>query len=127
MVGAALNDLFEYTEYHFACEERLMKASKYPAHQLEEHLAMHRKFISKMKEEKEAFFTKNTKIVGDSLLEYIKTWIIEHIKKKDKEVCAYFVFDPILGMQIYCKKETKVFYQLKIFYSNKAIIYICVF
>jgi hemerythrin-like metal-binding protein len=81
-----LNQLTEYTLFHFASEEKLMGRYSYP--KLDEHLNMHHSFIEKV----ETFKLKYE--MGDMLLNthiftYIYDWLTNHILFADKDFANY--------------------------------------
>jgi hemerythrin-like metal-binding protein len=81
-----LNQLTEYTLFHFANEEKLMERYSYP--KLDEHLNMHHSFIKKV----ETFKLKYE--MGDMLLNthiftYIYDWLTNHILFADKDFANY--------------------------------------
>lgn len=84
-----LNFLLDYTEYHFADEEKLQEEASYPG--LKAHKAQHKEFVKAvhdlldMLEEEEgptdAFVAAVNKNITD--------WLINHIQIQDKAVAAY--------------------------------------
>lgn len=76
-----LNELKEYTIYHFNSEEELME--KYRYEKLEEHRKAHRSFINKMSEIDIADVDEDQKRVTMEMLIFIADWIEKHILKVD--------------------------------------------
>ena len=78
---AALNELVDYTRYHFNREEELMAANGYP--ELEAHQAEHRAMIAKV----ELFLADYQERGHDALqaiADYLREWLISHINGTDK-------------------------------------------
>ena len=84
-----LDFLMDYTELHFAAEEKLQEEAGYP--ELEGHKAQHAQFkkavdeLREMLEEEEgptdAFVAAVNKNISD--------WLVNHIKQSDKKVAAF--------------------------------------
>lgn len=76
-----LEELKEYTIYHFKCEEELME--KYNFKGLEEHKKQHDYFISKIPEFKnQDIYIKQDKAMMN-ILNFLVDWISTHILKSD--------------------------------------------
>jgi len=76
-------ELMEYTQYHFAAEERAMVATGYPG--LKEHREEHRKFG-----EMALAFSHELEVGGDisvDLLSFLGNWLFDHILMVDAEFC----------------------------------------
>lgn len=86
-----VNELFDYTLYHFETEEQLMNENDYASNNLEmsiKHLAQHREFASKILDIKSNI--KSGKIIHkDELLNYLKDWLMNHIFHTDKRLGEY--------------------------------------
>ncbi|MCP5303740.1 MAG: bacteriohemerythrin [Pseudomonadales bacterium] len=82
----SLNELVNYTKYHFGREEKMMKEAGYP--DLAAHKEMHRVMISKVE-----LFQKEYQESGHQALEGVATflsdWLIEHINGTDKRYAPY--------------------------------------
>jgi hemerythrin len=86
-VGSTLTALIEYTEHHFATEERLFKETEYPAAM--EHNAQHRDFAKKVQGFK-AMFDEDIQVGSLEILELLRNWLSDHIKGSDKKYTAHF-------------------------------------
>jgi hemerythrin-like metal-binding protein len=86
-----LRDLFfklvDYTKFHFAEEETLMKNSKYP--KLGEHSGQHKEFVHKIVEMLGAV-KEGDPGISDKLLKFLMSWLIDHILGYDKEFANYY-------------------------------------
>ncbi len=81
-----LNELVEYTVYHFDTEEKYFKKYGYP--EAAQHKREHEKlksqvadFVAKLKTGKAAISTE--------LMEFLKNWVVNHIKKTDKRYVPF--------------------------------------
>lgn len=82
-----LKGLHEYTLSHFAAEEAYMQNANYA--KLEEHKALHQEFIQKLSRIHENILrislgTQDT--ILSELLDYLETWLQQHILLVDKEM-----------------------------------------
>lgn len=76
-----LNNLKDYTVYHFQHEESLMK--KYNYEQFEQHKIEHDKFIDKINEVETDDIDEKQKKIILNMIEFIANWISNHILKTD--------------------------------------------
>ncbi|MBL3599036.1 MAG: bacteriohemerythrin [gamma proteobacterium endosymbiont of Lamellibrachia anaximandri] len=96
-LASALNTLIDYTLYHFSREERVMMACKYPS--FEAHKRQHEKLIEQVVDTAHRFFEKKEDIVQDELLDFLKSWLINHILKQDMGFFPYAENNPeVLGI-----------------------------
>jgi hemerythrin len=81
-MGIILNGLSEYTKYHFSTEEAAFK--KYEYANAAPHTIMHQAFIAKVGEwiEKQKL---GSLVVSVEVLEFLTTWIKNHIQKEDMQ------------------------------------------
>lgn len=82
-----LDELIDYTEYHFKDEENLMKKIEYTG--LSDQLISHEMFVKKMKEARNAVASGKSDVSNDLLL-FLKDWLIKHIKVVDKKYSESF-------------------------------------
>ena len=88
VIEQTLGFLDRYIEEHFADEERYMEEHQYP--RLEEHRALHSKFIEHYKQMKERIYTFAS--VDEMLIDlevHLGRWWINHIGGADKDYAAY--------------------------------------
>lgn len=76
-----LEELRNYTIYHFEFEENLLKLHGYE--NIEEHKKQHEAFIKKVTSIDEEYMDLNQKKVSMDLLTFILDWIGNHILKTD--------------------------------------------
>ncbi|MCF6265302.1 MAG: bacteriohemerythrin [Desulfuromusa sp.] len=81
-----LTALVAYTVDHFQHEEKLMAEYHFPG--LEEHQKIHQELIATVEELKERA-TSGTEDLARELLIFLRTWLLEHILKVDKEYGAF--------------------------------------
>jgi hemerythrin-like metal-binding protein len=86
-VSELLDAMTDYAQGHFEAEETLMEKHSYP--QLREHTAQHHAFRRKTAEL--CMDTMNrVDTVPESLLEYLRDWLIGHILKSDMAYKPFF-------------------------------------
>lgn len=78
-VKGILDELYEYTEQHFAYEESLMEQSLY------DDLLDHKKLHIRLKERLSLYSVEvaKGKLSVDDLCEFMKIWLINHILRQD--------------------------------------------
>ena len=86
VVESVLNDLIEYTRYHFSWEEELFTSNGYP--QAEMHKTEHKKMI------KEVLLLHRNLVTGDKLIvtevmNFLVDWLSLHIMGTDKKYSSY--------------------------------------
>jgi hemerythrin-like metal-binding protein len=86
VAGPLLDKLLKYTEQHFAYEERMMEAAKYPG------LAVHRGHHGDLTRQVREFITRYKR--GDGaltveLLHFLSDWLTKHIQHEDKEYAPW--------------------------------------
>lgn len=75
----ALDDLLEYTNYHFNAEEELLQKHKYI--NIEEHKSIHKKLINNLQIHREELLGKTLNKECFTIM--IKEWLLDHILKED--------------------------------------------
>jgi len=86
-VGRTLDELIEYTASHFACEEKLMAENQYPDY--DSHIKIHRDLVGKVVDFQKKFKSGEVTVSLD-LLEFLKDWLIGHIKGVDRKYGPFF-------------------------------------
>ncbi len=84
--GAILDQLIEYTETHFGNEEKLFKKFKYPEY--ENHKKVHTSLVSQVKDLK-AQFMSGDGTLSVELMEFLQSWLKDHILKVDKRYVPF--------------------------------------
>jgi hemerythrin len=83
-----LERLRNYTKVHFAYEEAMFKVYRYD--EADDHSHAHHAFVS-MIEDCEARQAKGEPEVAADLLQYIKTWLANHILVEDKAYASVLI------------------------------------
>jgi len=86
MIESTLNDLVDYTKYHFSREEQLMEKNNYP--DLEQHKKQHEAMVKQVTQFINEYRTDNTRTI-DNVISYLKTWLINHINGTDQQYVPY--------------------------------------
>lgn len=81
-----LEELIDYTEYHFSFEEELLDKNGLPLS--DKHLAQHRFFIETLNEKKSDEIDEYQGETLNELFGFVADWIIKHILNTDKEYQA---------------------------------------
>ena len=84
-----LNYLADYTEFHFAAEERLQEEAAYP--EIEAHKAQHAAFVKAIKELEEMLEEEEgpTDEFVEAVNKNVVEWLKNHIQICDKKVAAF--------------------------------------
>lgn len=83
-----VNDLKDYSVYHFDFEENLMK--KYNFEGFEEHCQEHESFVKKVMEIEQEVLNFNRAETVISIIDFVTGWITEHILTTDMKYKDYF-------------------------------------
>ena len=87
IVQKVVQELADYTNYHFSGEEALMEETQYPA--LGVHRLQHREFVKKVEQFQRDL---QTGVVGQSVAVtmFLKDWLVNHIQRTDREYSIHF-------------------------------------
>ena len=85
-ISSILNDLLDYTIFHFSTEERFMK--KYDCPHLQSHQEQHKIFINEVKKKKRKY--KAGSDISKEILQYLKDWTCHHILTEDLRMGSFF-------------------------------------
>lgn len=83
---ASLGKLIEYTGKHFQNEETLFEKHSYPDQ--EAHKQIHEQLVAKVVEFQRQI-EKGEEDISSELLEFLKDWLVDHIKKTDNQYGPY--------------------------------------
>lgn len=81
-VSTIFHRLFEYTQVHFATEERYMKKARYVG--LLAHKAAHAAFMRRLLELNDAYDPTDPKLL-EATLDFLREWYVNHIMRMDME------------------------------------------
>jgi hemerythrin-like metal-binding protein len=85
-LDVVLEELRSYTKYHFSNEAVLM--SKHGFEDISSHSEQHAGFIKKLLDfQKE--FQENNENVSETVLKYLKNWLVNHIQIEDKKLGSF--------------------------------------
>lgn len=86
-VGAVLDELVHYVEYHFDREEKLMQFSDYPG--LEEHRSCHQDLARRLLEYKKTFEDRPESFDAAAFYDFLSDWLLVHVLEKDMKYKPY--------------------------------------
>jgi hemerythrin len=86
-LGKLLDGLLEYTDFHFTTEENYMQ--KFNFEGFESHKNEHAAFIEKVQDVKKRY-DEGKMVVSPEVTNYIKDWLVKHIKGTDQEYIQCF-------------------------------------
>ena len=86
-LGDIINRLYDYAKYHFAHEEKMLKENGHRIHP--DHLFKHREFEGKIKEYKDKFEAGRLSVTYE-MMNFLRAWLMEHVKGTDKEYAEIF-------------------------------------
>jgi hemerythrin-like metal-binding protein len=113
VVRQCLLALRRYAEFHFAREEKVMSACKYPG--LELHKGEHRDFVKRI-QEVTARFDEDTEgsveVVNEALLSFLKDWLNHHILIED------MAYRPHVERSAEAKQAAKAFKASEVWWSQ---------
>lgn len=80
-LGSVLNALVDYTEYHFAREERVMEVAGFS--ELDEHRELHRRLTRQAREIRDRYAVDPSGVRAVDVMDFLRTWLMDHIIKQD--------------------------------------------
>jgi len=83
-----LNELKEYTAFHFTTEEEIMKKLHYP--KLFSHKVEHHDFVAKINEVDLYKIDEDQDAHLLQIIHFITDWIVSHILEKDSHIASYY-------------------------------------
>ncbi|SIQ53579.1 methyl-accepting chemotaxis protein [Alkalispirochaeta americana] len=94
VLRAVFDELIEYAGYHFSAEEAALEHFAYP--QCAKHKEEHALLVSRVKELR-ADLEKGKPLVAVEVMEFLRDWITNHIKKCDKLYSAFLADKDVVG------------------------------
>lgn len=88
IIEIIINELIDYTETHFALEEKYFIQYQYP--KTVSHIAEHKKLIKTVTDFKSQF-DKGEIILSADMLLFLSSWLRDHIIASDKEYVSFFI------------------------------------
>lgn len=86
-VGQTIDQLIEYTQYHFTFEEDLLEQNDYPG--LAEHRQEHQRLILEVEKLKNRFAKGATEKLRTDTMKSLTRWLIEHIEGEDQKYAEF--------------------------------------
>lgn len=87
VIGQTIESLVKYVETHFAREEDVMRAAKFP--DLVSHQAKHREIEETVRDIFDLFKRSPKDLEAEKVLIFLKTWLIQHILRSDMKYAPY--------------------------------------
>jgi hemerythrin len=86
VVQRTVKELADYTKFHFAREEEMLRKTNYPL--LAPHRAQHQEFVAKVVQFQQDLKEGKT---GESVAvaSFLQDWLVHHIKQTDKQYSAH--------------------------------------
>tara|TARA_B100000315_G_C14455691_1_gene531303 strand:+ start:326 stop:730 length:405 start_codon:yes stop_codon:yes gene_type:complete len=85
-LGKVLDELLNYTKFHFKEEEELMKKSGYPFYATQK--SEHDELVRNVLDMRKKYYTGDTSIATDIAI-LLNDWLAEHIMMEDKKYGPY--------------------------------------
>ena len=82
-----LEELVDYTQYHFSTEEKYFEEFSYP--ETAKHMDEHKKFTDKVNDVKDRLNQKRL-VLSVEITTFLKDWLTHHIKESDKAYGKFF-------------------------------------
>ncbi len=80
-VETVLDDLLDYTRYHFSEEEALLQACGFPG--FDEHRTIHRDMIRDVQAMRQRYLENPAGVPAGEALDFLSKWLMRHIIGKD--------------------------------------------
>lgn len=77
-----VNELSEYTLYHFSSEEQYMKERGIP--DIDDHIAKHREFTNKIEKLQKDYHNNDLETSKDLII-VLGEWLLQHVLKEDRK------------------------------------------
>ena len=88
IIEFVLDDLVNYTEFHFAHEEGLLAKVGFP--DMDRHIKIHRSICCRLEEFRWEYFQGMRDELRRVLLEFVTAWLNKHILEEDMQYSSYF-------------------------------------
>jgi hemerythrin len=95
ILGEVFSEVVEYTKYHFAAEERLMRENGFPEYLL--HKALHEDLRVRLTELQREFDGGERAAVGIGTIQFLRDWLVNHISARDRAIGQYMANQGVLG------------------------------
>ena len=88
-LGSVLKALEDYAGHHFAREERMMEAARYPA--IASHVMAHQRLTRQVLELKDRYDVDRTAVRAKDCLTFLNKWLVDHICTTDMDYRGWLV------------------------------------
>jgi len=92
VMGEILQELINYTKYHFSTEEKYMQQTQYPA--TVSHVNEHNQFVKKAVELQNSYNSGKT-MLSLEVMNFLNDWVSKHISGTDKKYSEHFLANGI--------------------------------
>jgi hemerythrin len=86
IIGAALEELIQYTKTHFELEERFLESMHYP--EMAKHKAKHEALTRQVMKLQQEFAAGKTAMATE-VMNFMLAWLTNHILRTDKQYAAF--------------------------------------
>jgi hemerythrin len=86
VIGPVVSELVAYAKLHFAGEEQLMKAHRYPG--LPGHQAIHATFTAEVMALQGKLESQES-VLTTEVMSFLRTWLVDHIMKTDQQYAPF--------------------------------------
>jgi hemerythrin len=86
VLGDILDQLLDYTKYHFEREEKMLEEANYG--RLEEHRVLHKRMVAQVEKIQKNLQSGATHDLSNETLKFLSHWLTDHIQAEDKEFRA---------------------------------------
>jgi len=88
-ISGVFDEVVEYTKYHFAAEERLMRDTDFPGYLL--HKAIHDNMKSRLVELRDRFERGGRPAISVAVFQFLRDWLVSHIEVDDQEIAEHLL------------------------------------
>ncbi len=82
VLKTTLEELIDYTDYHFSAEEKVFAEYRYP--KMEQHIVQHQSLLKKARELLAGLETDQA-VLTNEVLDFLQDWVTNHILKTDRQ------------------------------------------
>ncbi len=86
-ISGVFDEVVEYTKYHFAAEERVMRDIRFPGYLL--HKAVHDDVKQRLVQLREQFEKGGRSAINTAVFQFLRDWLVSHIEVEDQEIADY--------------------------------------
>ena len=86
LINHLLDELFEYTSFHFSSEEEAMRKSSFP--ELDNHIQIHKDLVNQLVEKRERLLNSGVVTILEMAV-FLEDWLVDHILYEDMKYKEY--------------------------------------